>query len=857
MTSELERSLTEWLDKQSPTLFAGAGVGARLGYPNWPEYLEYLAKELAQHSPMAAQYMRECLKAGNYLYAAWLYKSNPDIPLGEKFSLLAAPFRKKYDTKPLHALINLRFSSIVTTNYDRSLLDASAIVRKQAPLTADLGDTTLGQAIFYQDYYVARIHGRAEVPDSIVLDEQDYSRTEANGDYKDFLVHTLTRGSCVFVGFSFVDPAIKRILQVIKARLSPNYPKQHLALLPRHEGSIELRQLLAQFNIKVLQYDPADNHAELWSALSAVSYSLKEKPSSVQRKEEPYLDAVKRFLATCYARIQLGPDIEPLRDSVLDGILLTIVQEFPAGAATVDTLAEKVKENLHVTDEEALKITDKATRRMLQNGWLKSQNVHFTVGPLKPKSYSEHIATLAESVGQRLEVRFSKEMDAHLNLLTRGIIEEVVARTGSQLCSSFAGGTGAGTGADIWGQISSATAVCCKDDTDTARKLSWSIWDLFRSPNKTEGIIITDLARVAFGVELILNSANLTLLADVPLPEVIYLDANVLMPAITEGHALQLLYVTALRRLDEALRKTGRKAQILVAEEFLEEVIGHRTMASTLVSTLKLENKEALRKHVLYHGAQRANVYVGAYASHLASSKDPLTFKAYLGKVAPYGTTAALSQFVKKQGIETVKMRFEKTAEINIYESIKSDLLYAYEHDTRSRLPHKPKHLIEHEARQLARLSTDLESGRRSLFVTADSRLRRLISSGIAHSPAHAVISRLAFVQLVDLLLGISGVSSALARSIWQVRPPDEMAQIRSYFTDLALRSRDEAVLQATNEVLDKLTPQIVDAAKAEGISLLYTDAPHMEETAKFLDRFEDQFFSEMQKVIRKNKGKE
>jgi hypothetical protein len=79
----------------------------------------------------------------------------------------------------------------------------------------------------------------------MVLDSQDYRRTEEDPDYTEFITHLLTRNSCLFVGYSFVDPAMTRILQIVEQRVAPSFGHLHTAL---RSLSIGMGQSVVEFS---------------------------------------------------------------------------------------------------------------------------------------------------------------------------------------------------------------------------------------------------------------------------------------------------------------------------------------------------------------------------------------------------------------------------------------------------------------------------------------------------------------------------------------------------------------------------------------------------------------------------------
>ena len=89
----------------------------------------------------------------------------------------------------------------------------------------ELRDETLRNAALISEFFVARIHGRAELPECMVVDYYDYERLKQENDYLDFVVTLLRLRPTAFIGFSFLDPAIEEILDGYKKNFGPNYPR--------------------------------------------------------------------------------------------------------------------------------------------------------------------------------------------------------------------------------------------------------------------------------------------------------------------------------------------------------------------------------------------------------------------------------------------------------------------------------------------------------------------------------------------------------------------------------------------------------------------------------------------------------
>ena len=381
-----------------------------------------------------------------------------------------------------------------------------------------------------------------------------------------------------------------------------------------------------------------------------------------------------------------------------------------------------------------------------------------------------------------------------------------------------------------------------------AKKAPLACYDLFHRPNDTEAKLLVRLGRLGFGVEIALQQGRTSLLHRSTLPERIYLDASVLMPAIIRGHPYRATYIAAVQRLRQAQERVGNATTVLVLEAFLNEIISHRSKAEEIVREEGLEDPEILAKYVLYAGGtENTNVFIGAYANVVNSEKTSIRFADFLEKEAPYRNELRLAGFLAENlGIQTASSEIKPERCAAFTEA----LLSSYSADSGG-YESKPRVLIEHEALQLAWLDEDLRAGTRTVFVTADSRLRRVAVGEVLGTVSNALISSLGFIQLVDLLIGIDAEPQSLARVLWAVEACDEQAQLRNYFVDLALRHYEPAEARTMSEVLDDIVGEADKEAKKIGVRIGSRDAAARGAGFKLMDKFENSFFEKMAQILR------
>jgi len=844
-------------------LFAGAGVGQRAGLPTWDGYLEYLASVAENYEKETALLMRKRIRSRLYPEAADLYKMCPVIPEGVKYENLASPFNS-YSADKLHALMALPFSAVVTTNYDFSLHDAYVNLfsrQKESALNltaakyVELGDASMKQAQYWLDFFIARLHGRAEIPTTIVIDSRDYERIEKDTSYQEFLVHIFKNYKCLFVGYSFLDPAINSVFRLMHDTLPQPFPSLHLALVPA-DCDPKFTSRLSRFNIEVIKYDQHERHRNLWEAVKIAQRDIRTMPRHAAERAEP-VSGLHRFIASCYSRMKISTKAEPLRQIVVEGIVAqSIIDSGPEGI-TKKELRRVLKKYLSLNDDYLDHLITSAIKGLQQKQICMQSRNQFVCDFEGQKPYDTVIEKLVDGVIHRLSVREGVKAEPWMRKTISDILNRVLLTRGWDLGAHFAGGKPFNT-FDNRLQIQTLLEKFSKNlSPQKSKSLCNAILALFRYPDSKEASLLVDVGRIAFGVELIINNARSTTEQSLIIPEMLYLDASVLMPAIVDGHPYGPIYFDTVSRMHELSKKDRTEFNICTANIFLEEIIHHRALALREVQELGLENPEKLQRHALLFGADNTNVYLGAYASWVGRKKEKIPFSTFLEKTAPYATEEGLAKYLETVGIRTLTLSFQSSEEKTLYHTVRDALSKAYDHAESPSLYFlkKPDVLIDHEAKQLTQLLIDLQDGKKPLFVTADKRLMSLLRGQVLESCAKVTISHLGLIQLIDLVVGLGAKTDkrSLARLMWSVEFSDETMSIRNYLIDLALQYYDEAKAMAMWQIVDEIADKATKQAKQEGIFIYkrFDSSKNKARLALLLDRFEDDFFRDMDEAIR------
>lgn len=852
LTEQIVRFFSE---SPCPVLFAGAGVSARAGVPVWTTYLNGLAENTRADDPLSAAQILEAVAENDLLAAASYYFMCRKIRDSDKYKNLTIPL-KKFDVKEIACLAGLPFKSYATTNYDRALPELYSYARHKAPVLFDLGDPALASAAFSEDFYIARIHGKVEAPQTMVLSTEHYALLASSVGYLPFLRHILSYCQVLFLGFSFYDPAIRKVLDLVNSELGPLTQGRHLALIPTSSGD-EFIARLERLNIQRALYDPAESHKALWGAIceaaSIISTKPPTAPTATAIESEP-MELAHRYLASCYARAQLSQRLMPLREVVQEGMIGYHLTESGEKGASVDELVSVMKKNLTLTTSDAEKIVRESLSRLLKDSLCTRKRTsekvarYYWTGPAEDNGLEDGIAILVRGTINRFVVR---EQGHETSAIRKALVDfygHLVLRRGWDLGAAFAAKRPPehiDVDRLMWqvGQVLSPKTV---------EQLISSAKDLLRSPSTEEAEILCSLGRSSFALEIAIQSPQDMLLHKDVLPQKIYLDASVLLPAITPGHPLHAVYRQCISRLVESADRATVGINILALRGFLNEIVSHRRIAVETAKGLGDQLRAELTRLVSVSTAAGVNVYLGAYANHLAHDSS-LSFTEFIAKFAPYENETSLVFWLDNQGIKVINEK-GLTGEGTIFGSIYHELEKAFS-DELTRGKRNPI-TVKHDALQLTAIDEDKKNGIRSIFVTADRALRQHVGFGNFPSLATNMLSNVGLAQLVDILIGgqSNGAAISMSRLLWSAKVSSDLEIARNYFIDLALEKFDEAIAMNMGEIVEKISQAAVMEAKAKGMSLIQPTEPERLPVARLLGQFEDQFFEGLRDVIERRR---
>jgi SIR2-like domain len=839
-------------ESPSPILFAGAGTAVRAGLPIWSEYLTHLAEHARPYDSLTANLMREMISEGDYLKAASYYFMTGKLRDVDRLKSLAKPLSNPQH-RELDCLGYLPFKAYVTTNYDRSLLDLYAYVHHKSPISFDLGDPALDSAAFSEEFFIARLHGKVENPSGMILSESHYSTLASSAGYLSTLRNIFAYKQVLFLGFSFYDPAIRKVLDLVNSEMGPLTQGRHLAVLP-HGVSNDFITRLNRLNIRLIQYDQADNHKALWDAICSAKEVLGGKESVAPSAQIPEPMALaKKYLAACYARVQMRDRLSPLREIIAEGLIGQLLISSRETGMTKDLLKERIAEELHIADSNSEDIVEQSLKRLIKDNLCERRKtdknaVYRWTGKNDSDGVDGAIEILVSGTIDRYVVREQGHDTSDIRSVLRKFYHLLVLRRGWDLGAAFA----ARRPPDLvevdkilW-PLANTLAPKIVDG------LVGVINDLLKAPSPEQTKVLADLGRTSFALELAIQAPKDTFLHKATLPQKIYLDASVLLPAITIGHPFNIIYKESIKRLVAAADRASIEVVIIAIDGFLNEVVNHRRLAKEGIEELGEGADVHLKRQASIYGSANMNVFLGAYVNLKAREPD-LTFPIYLQKYASYENESQLARFLSDEGIKVVTS-FRYKAQETIFSTVYTRLEIAFA-DELARGKRNPI-TLSHDAVQLSALDEDRKNSIKSIFVTADRTLREKIGENQFASLANHMVSHIGLAQLIDLLIGASpeGSTGLFGRFIWSPKISSGLEVARNYLIDIALNKYDEALAMNMGAVVDRVAEMMQKKALDQNINLSQPAEKDKIRLGKLVEDFEEDFFSGMREVIERRR---
>jgi len=193
------------------SLFVGAGASRSAGFVDWKALLTDVADELDLD-----------IGKEHDLLALAQYHVNGHGGRGELNQQLIDAFTRDAERTEVHDVVaRLPIDSVWTTNYDQLLEKAYEAVGRCVEVKLSIQN--LAQAKKGRDVTLYKMHGCVTQPHEAVLTKQDYEIYDVSRRlFTDSLKGDFIEKTLLFLGFSFADPNVERILAKVREQLGQN-----------------------------------------------------------------------------------------------------------------------------------------------------------------------------------------------------------------------------------------------------------------------------------------------------------------------------------------------------------------------------------------------------------------------------------------------------------------------------------------------------------------------------------------------------------------------------------------------------------------------------------------------------------
>jgi SIR2-like domain/CHAT domain len=259
-------------------LFCGSGLSAWAKLPTWKKLLQDIITELGEEMPDDSDLgeLNRLLDAGKLLEIA----DHCREALGQRYhNILSEQLRGETGDipEPHKIIVQLPFSAVVTTNYDK-LLERSYANQSSWPKTpTHLDVDMLGPLLFDGSFFILKAHGDIDRPESMVLTTRDYQQIiHANPAFNAIFSAILLTKAILFIGYSLNDPDFRLLFDRQLTVFRGNIPERYA--LMSGVGKVERDVLWRTARIRVLPY--ADGkHEEVLEFLRALFDQLRGEPA--------------------------------------------------------------------------------------------------------------------------------------------------------------------------------------------------------------------------------------------------------------------------------------------------------------------------------------------------------------------------------------------------------------------------------------------------------------------------------------------------------------------------------------------------------------------------------------------------
>lgn len=292
----------EAIDKGNAAVFAGAGLSMSQGYVSWSKLLEKAAIEIGL----------DVKKETDLITIAQYYKNEQGGNRGRIDEILIQEFGKKVKISKNHEILaSLPIETYWTTNYDHLIEDSIKQMKKNPSVKTN--SNQLAKTMPDVDATIYKMHGDITNVSETIITRDDYEKyDETYTLFKEALKGNLLTKTFLFLGFSFTDSNLERILTDIRWALKDSQ-RPHYCIIKKinkddfmdetrnfdekqYEYDKVKRKLqvqdLKRFSINVLE---VENYTDITNVLEDIKNIFLKKTIFISGSAVDYTPMTKEF----------------------------------------------------------------------------------------------------------------------------------------------------------------------------------------------------------------------------------------------------------------------------------------------------------------------------------------------------------------------------------------------------------------------------------------------------------------------------------------------------------------------------------------------------------------------------------
>ena len=452
-----------------------------------------------------------------------------------------------------------------------------------------------------------RLHGRVEVPESLVFADRHYRTLPERESYVEFFRQLFVNRNLVFFGFSFDDPVISELIGKMAQAVRSQFRREAYALVA--DPPSKLVETLRAAGIVAVPY-PSSDHEAAWKFLAA--YRTGEPPIDAEQFE---VEQMRSHLATAYARAKgQGDQFSADRERILSALMMPVLAEYGSNTIVdVDEFLSKIDLRLALPRHFKRGQLVESLKLLERDGLVVFQGSNLLIGELEtPQELAKDANRLVDGLIARAKIRLSEfGLESQRPLLDQ-LILAAMALDGLHLAHTLIRRHPLDSA-----RLELVVAKATRRVKIPQRYLpaaTDALTNLISSPDPEEELILTNIAAVVFGTTLLLADPLLADRVANPFKQRAYVDASVLLPWIAEGHPLRQAYDSVLKSFD--------LSNIRVLAVYLNEIVSHKRLALESVRQGGLNDPKRFRRYASLFELHNINVFMGGYAGSLERAEQ-------------------------------------------------------------------------------------------------------------------------------------------------------------------------------------------------------------------------------------------